>query len=315
MGTIRVAAIQMCAELGAVDHNLSRAESLVREAFGRGAEWVVLPEFFPSAVAFAPVMLNAWQPLDGRPFELMRKLAQEYGGIVGGSFIAKHDADCLNSFLLVFPDGRCLRHDKDIPTLWENAYYIGGSDDGVLETPFGPVGIALCWEQIRSQTARRLFGKVALVLGGSCWWDLAMPVPAKYAQDQLRNIELLAQAPGHLARMLGVPVVHASHAGKFSGRMLGKEMVPYESRYLGQAQIVDGHGEMLARMTPEDGEGVIVADVKFGAVPGERTPIPVGFWTAEPPPIALKAWELGNPLAQEYYVATTRPLLQRASLS
>ena len=65
MGTIQVAAIQMRARVGDVAGNLSHAESLVREAFRPGAEWVILPEFFTSAGAFAPSMLSAWLPLEG----------------------------------------------------------------------------------------------------------------------------------------------------------------------------------------------------------------------------------------------------------
>jgi predicted amidohydrolase len=150
MRSIRVAAIQMRAKVGAVASNLSHAESLVREAFRRGAEWVILPEFFASPVAFTPSMLTAWLPLEGPALELLRKLAREYNGVVGGSFLAKSGQDCFNSFLLVFPNGHYCRHDKDLPTTWENSYYIGGSDDGVLATPAGPVGVALCWELIRS---------------------------------------------------------------------------------------------------------------------------------------------------------------------
>src|SRR5262249_49316032 len=71
MANIRVAAIQMRAKLGAVASNLSHAESLVREAFRRGAEWVILPEFFTSAGAFAPSMLSAWLPLEGPALELL----------------------------------------------------------------------------------------------------------------------------------------------------------------------------------------------------------------------------------------------------
>lgn len=67
---IRVAAVQLHAEVGAVAKNLSRVESLAREAFGSGAEWVILPEFFPTAVAFTPRMLTAWQPLDGPALHL-----------------------------------------------------------------------------------------------------------------------------------------------------------------------------------------------------------------------------------------------------
>src|SRR5262249_56616867 len=99
--------------------------------------------------------------------ELLRKLAREHNGVVGGSFLAKSGRDCFNSFLLVFPNGQYYRHDKDLPTMWEKSYYIGGSDEGVLATPAGPVGAALCWELIRSQTARRLVGKVNFVVGGS----------------------------------------------------------------------------------------------------------------------------------------------------
>lgn len=112
----------------------------MRGAFRQGAEWVILPEFFTSAVAFTPSMLSAWLPLEGPALDVMRRLAREHDGVVGGSFIAKSGKDCFNSFLLVFSDGHYYRHDKDLPTMWENSYYIGGSDDGVLRTPADPVG-------------------------------------------------------------------------------------------------------------------------------------------------------------------------------
>jgi N-carbamoylputrescine amidase len=309
MVPIRVAAVQMRAQVGAVERNLSSAEALVGEAFRRGAQWVILPEFFPSAVAFTPAMLSAWQPLEGPPLQLMRRLAREYDGVVGGSFIAQSGKDCFNSFLLVFPDGRYFRHDKDIPTMWENSYYIGGSDDGVLGTPTGSVGVAMCWELIRTQTARRLLGKVDLVVGGSCWWDLRLPVHPKYAGEQARLRDMLRQAPAHLARMLGVPVVHASHAGEFEGLTPGNESMPYASRYLGESQITDGNGQVLARMTYEDGEGMIMADITPGQAAGVSAPIPDDFWTVELPSGAIKAWDYLNQLGREYYAATVRPIL------
>ncbi|HET6490602.1 MAG TPA: carbon-nitrogen hydrolase family protein [Syntrophales bacterium] len=312
---MRVAAIQMRAEVGAMARNLSSAEALVREAFRHGAQWVILPEFFPSAVAFTPAMLSALQPLEGPALELMRRLAREQDGIVGGSFIAQSGKDCFNSFLLVFPDGRYFRHDKDIPTMWENSYYIGGSDDGILDTPAGPVGVAMCWELIRSGTARRLLGRVDLVVGGSCWWDLRLPVSPRYAGDQARLRDLLRNAPGHLARMLGVPVVHASHAGEFEGLTPGNESMPYNSRYLGETRIVDGHGRELAHMAYEDGEGVITADIAPGNVGGVPEPIPEGFWTGELPVMAARAWEQLNPLGRQYYTTTVRPMLEGGSIA
>ncbi len=258
-------------------------------------------------------MLSAWQPVEGPALQLMRKLAREHDGVVGGSFIAKSGNDCFNSFLLVFPNGQYFRHDKDLPTMWENCYYIGGSDDGVLATPAGSVGVALCWELIRSQTARRLIGKVNLVVGGSCWWDMRLPVPAELVADQMRLIDLLRQAPARLARMLGVPVVNASHAGEFEGLTPGKESKPYASRYLGESQITDGHGKVLAHMTYDDGEGVITADIVPGQVAGVRSPIPGSFWTGELPSTAIKAWEYLNPFGQQYYATTFRPIVEGGS--
>lgn len=309
MASIKVAAVQMRAQVGAVSRNLSSAEALVREAFRHGAKWVILPEFFPSAVAFTPTMLSAWQPLEGPPLQLMRRLAREHDGVVGGSFIAKSGKDCFNSFLLVFPNGQYFRHDKDLPTMWENSYYIGGSDDGVLGTPTGAVGVAMCWELIRSQTARRLLSKVEVVVGGSCWWDLRLPVPPEYAEEQARLRDMLRDAPAHLARMLGVPVIHASHAGEFEGSTPGNESMPYVSRYLGETQITDGHGQVLARMTYEDGEGVITADITPGQV-DVSAPIPDDFWTSALPLGAIEAWEYLNPLGRQYYATTFRPNLE-----
>jgi predicted amidohydrolase len=276
---------------------------------------VILPEFFPSAVAFTPAMLSALQPLEGPALELMRRLAREQDGVVGGSFIAQSGKDCFNSFLLVFPNGQYFRHDKDLPTMWENSYYMGGSDDGILDTPAGSVGVAMCWELIRSRTARRLLGRVDLVVGGSCWWDLRLPVSPRYAGDQAQLRDLLRNAPAHLARMLGVPVVHASHAGEFEGLTPGSESMPYVSRYLGETQITDGDGRVLARMTYEDGEGVITADITPGKVAGASAPIPENFWTGELPSMAAKAWEHLNLLGRQYYAATVRPILEGDSFA
>jgi hypothetical protein len=48
-----------------VEANLKRAEELLDKAFAMGCEMVILPEFFTSAVAFHPDMLNAALPFDG----------------------------------------------------------------------------------------------------------------------------------------------------------------------------------------------------------------------------------------------------------
>jgi len=308
--SIRVAAVQMTAQLADVNANLLKAERLARLAFKRGARWVVLPEFFTSAIAFHPDMAKATEEVDGRPSELLCRLARESKAFVGGSFLAWRGGNAYNSFILALPNGKTLRHDKDYPSYWEACYYVGGSDDGVLSTPDGNVGVALCFEFVRSRTAARLKGKVGMVVGGSCWWGME---DTARADHPLRKwlLDLLQATPGRFARLLGVPVIHASHAGRFEGRSWPGEPTPFPSSYLGETQIVNGRGEILARMAREDGEGVITADVALGEVPGERVAIPDRFWIPEMPAEEIRQWRAQLKSGHEFYVSNTLPALKR----
>jgi hypothetical protein len=122
-----------------------------------------------------------------------------------------------------------------------------------------------------------------------------------------RNLEILAGTPGALARMLGVPFVHASHAGAFEALTPGVEEVPYRSRWLGETQIVDGRGEILARRDHGEGEGVIVAEVTLGRVSQPPAPIPEEFWIPDLPELLLDSWKTLNEHGREYYERVTRP--------
>lgn len=309
---IRMAAIQMCADFGEVDANLDRAERLVRNAFAQDAHWVILPEFFTSAMGFHPKMLDAARPSDGEPYQLLVNLAQKNEGVVGGSFISLKVDHAYNTFVLAFPDGYTFTHDKDLPTMLENCYYIAGNDDGILDTPAGKIGAALCWEFIRTQTLRRLMDKVDLVVGGSCSWDVPENFVGKEA-DELHNylLNMLKDTPAKFAKILGVPVVHASHAGKLAGFNPPDEKIPFHSRFLGETQIVDGHGKILARRTYEEGEGIIFADVKIGRTPDVRPAIPERYWIPDHPKIILQSWEEQNKFGKDYYNSVTLPYRHR----
>jgi predicted amidohydrolase len=295
----------MMAELGNVDANLANAQRLVRIAFERGANWVILPELFSSGNAFHPAMAAATRAIDGPPARLLCDLARQGNAAVGGSFLAWRDGNVYNSFVLALPDGSMHRHDKDYPTFWENCYYIGGNDDGVLSTARGNVGAVLCWEFIRSRTAARLKGKVGMVVGGSGWWSVPPGNPASKM-----NLEIMQATPARFARMLGVPVVHAAHAGNFVGQSWPEQGGTYPSHYLGEAQIVDGKGRILARMSREEGEGVITADISFGSIADEPEPIPDRYWIAEFPETTYGRWEDALKAGHQYYLSTTLPYVE-----
>jgi predicted amidohydrolase len=308
---LRVAAIQMTPKIGDAAANLRQAETLALDALRKGAQWVILPELFSSGAAFHPDMLKAIRPLDGEPAQLLLRLARQGNAHVGGSFLASRQGRVFNTFLLAHPDGTASRHDKDLPTYWENCYYEGGQDDGVLETPIGQVGSVLCWEFIRSQTARRLAGKVRLVVGGSTWWALPDDAPA-YSPLRADNLKMLQQAPPRLARLLGVPVVHGSHTGPFSGFFSPSLAdVAYDSSFLGEAMIVDAKGHILARRAGEEGAGILLAEIELPARPVPAEPIPDAFWLPPELPEPWKeSWQRWLQSGAHYYREVTLPYLK-----
>lgn len=309
--SIQVAAIQMAPVLGDVASNMQQAESLIREAQRDGAKWIILPEMFTSGVAFNDVMLDAIQPFDGAPLKMLKTLAAQGNVVIGGSFLAERNGQVFNTFALVFPDGRVFQHDKDSPTYWENCYYAPGRDDGVMQTPLGPVGSVLCWELIRSRTARRLLGRVNLVVSGSCWWTLPDDVDADNPR-RAANLKMLQEAPPRVARMLGVPVIHGSHAGKFAGNFsLELPDLPYDSSYLGEAMIVDAQGNTLAHRPLADGAGVVSAEISLNEHPTPSEPIPECFWMPDEMPEDWKsAWTRWLDKGPDYYESITLPYLR-----
>ena len=301
----------MSPKLADIESNLNQAEQLVREALRKSAQWVILPEMFTSAAAFHPDMLTTIQPVDGAPLQSMKRLAREGNAVIGGSFLARHNKQVFNTFVLVSPDGTVAHHNKDFPTYWENCYYKKGNDDGVLTTPIGSVGSVLCWEFVRSNTARRLLNKVRMVVGGSCWWTLPDDADAN-SPRRAANLKMLQQAPVRMAQMLGVPVVHGSHAGKFEG-FFSPELadVPYHSAYLGEAMIVDAKGQVLARRAQSAREGVVVAEVLLRGKPVPSESIPENFWIpAEMPDDWKEAWERWFDTGADYYEMVTARYLE-----
>ncbi len=298
--SIIAAAVQMDARLGDVAGNLAR------EAFSRGARWVMLPEFFTSPVGYHYALRHVALPPDGRATQMMCSLAREFNGYVGGSFISAVDGDAVNRYVLAGPDGVLGVHDKDQPTMWENAYYCGGNDDGVIETPVGAVGAAVCWELVRARTVARLAGRVKLVVGGSCWWtlpewDWSHLLSAPFA---LQNRETMRLVPGRFAKLVGAPMIHASHCSSFTCDTPYFPFLPYRSRYLGDAQIVAADGTMLARRPLEEGEGVIGA----GGTIGTREPeaMPDGFWLPGVRFWMKAAWAVQNPHGARQYQKVKR---------
>lgn len=296
----RVAAIQMDAEVGAIRKNLAQADALLREAVEAGARVIALPEFFTTPIVENELLWRCSLPPDNPALDLLKDVATTHGVLVGGSYLEKRGADVFNCYVLVRPDGAVTRHDKDLPTMIENAYYRGGTDDGLHETSMGRVGTAVCWETIRTQTVRRLQTQVDFLLTGSHWW--APPMDWKIGQGFLRrmdqmNREIMRETPATFAKLLGVANIHAAHCGPLRGTIPlwpnGRWSAPFDSYLLGETQIIDNQGNLVARRTHEEGPGVIYADLDLRPSTPQLD-IPNRFWIPELPKRFRFFWHQQN---------------------
>jgi predicted amidohydrolase len=300
---VRVAAVQLEVALGDIERNLAECERLAREAARAGAGLVALPEFFTTGVAFLPELAERALPPDGPATALLTRVAAEEGIWIGGSFLCRDpDGEVRNAFLLAGPDGTLLgRHDKDLPTMWENAFYVGGDDDGVIATPAFVAGAAVCWEFMRTGTARRLAGRVDVVIGGSNWWSVpAWPPRAITARMERRNARTALAAPATFGRYVGAPVVHGAISGSARCPMPDFPGVSYSGHFEGGALVAAADGSLLALRRPEEGSGFAVADVELGRVaPSE--PIPDRYWLHRRGPLPALAWHTQRLHGRRWY--------------
>lgn len=286
--------MQLEVQLGDVERNLAECERLVREAAAEGAALIALPEFFSSGAAFLPEVARAVLPPDAA---FLRRVAREAGAYVGGSFLCRDDdGEIRNAFFLAGPDGEIRgRHDKDLPTMWENALYVGGTDDGIIAADGFAIGAAVCWEYMRTRTVTRLQGKVDLVMGGSNWWSV--PWVPRWERS---NAATALRAPSTFGRYVGAPVVHAAICGEFSCPMPDLPGVTYRGWFEGNALIADAHGAVLALRRREEGSGVVVADVEVGRR-APAAPIPSRYWLHRRGPLPLMAWHTQRLHGRRWY--------------
>jgi predicted amidohydrolase len=310
--TVRVAAVQLEPAIADVAENLRRCEALGDEAGAAGAEWIVLPEFFTTGMAYDERMADAVVDEDGPALALLRRLALRHGARVGGSFLCRDgDGHNRNAYLLVGPDGRRLgRHDKDLPTMWENCFYVGGDDDGVLDAGDGvSAGAAVCWELMRTQTAHRLRGRIDVLIAGSAWWSIPPWPPAPVTRRlEARNARTAAHVASAMAAAIGAPVIHAAHCGPIDCAM-PLSPLRYRGEFEGGAVICDGRGTTVARRDRREGPGIVLADLALGRV-APTAPVPERFWMHRRGALPAFTWAYQRAHGRRWYArhALGRPV-------
>jgi predicted amidohydrolase len=267
---VQVAVVQPRLRVGEVEENLVRLEDLIRDAVHtHRPQLVILPESASSPTVYDRSLARAARPIDGAPLQLFRHLSRELDVVIGGGFLAHRGPDVYASYALAEPDGGVHLSNHNGSTFWGRHYsraMAGRPRRSALATFDGaPVGVACGWEWARADVARHLRHRVQLLLGGTCWPSYPLnwsgPLDRWMHREHHRQVQQARELPRQVARLLGVPVVLASHVGTTSFPAPMASGRSWETELLGESQIVDRDGTVLARLSAADGEGHAAATV------------------------------------------------------
>lgn len=306
---IKVAAIQLATQVGDSSANIAGCERLSLQAVREGARWIALPEFFNTGVSWNPRIVDAIQTTEGTAANFLRDFSARHRVVLGGSFLCRLPDGSVRNRYLCFASGVFVgQHDKDLPSMWENFFYEGGdpADSGVLGTYDNiRVGAAVCWEFMRTMTARRLRNQVDVIIGGSCWWSIPTNYPDWIRRRwELTNSRNTLAAVQDSARLIGAPVIHASHCGVVECPTPGMP-IKYRGYYEGNAAIVDAHGQLVAHRNAAEGEGIVCAEISVGSRSADME-IPERYWLRKRGLLPTIAWHQQRWLGRRWYARNVR---------
>lgn len=264
MKKLMVAAVQMASSPN-VGANLLEAGRWVQEAAARGARLVVLPENFAlMGMSESDKLAAAEEDGAGTMQDFLAKTAERWKvWLVGGTIPIRAGQGRVRASCLVYDDGgrRAGRYDKihlfdvDVPgtseTYRESATIEAGDRPLVMDTPFGKLGIAICYDLRFPEQFRRMAESGLDILAvpaaftartGAAHWDILV---------RARSVENLCYTV-------------ASDQGGF--HLNGRETY-------GHSMIVDPWGKTLASLP--SGAGVVAAEIDGGQLEKVRAAFPV----------------------------------------
>lgn len=256
----KVAAVQMASGPN-VTGNLDEARRLIEKAVEQGARLVVLPEYFPiMGIKDTDKIAVREQPGSGPIQEFLAETARKYKiWLVGGSvpLAASTPDKVLNSCLVFDEVGEQVgRYDKihlfNLELGNERYHEASTIEPGnkvvVVDSPFGRIGLAVCYDLRFPELFRAMHGADIIVLPsaftettGKMHWE---PLLRARAIENLAYVIAAAQGGYHV-----------------SGR---------ETH--GHSMIVDPWGRILDEMSR--GSGVVVAEVNRGYQASLRASLP-----------------------------------------
>jgi predicted amidohydrolase len=255
-----------CVQLRSSDdvaENIRTTSAFVREAHSKGAQFIATPE---NTTLMAPdggaKLAQSYDEATDPALPVFRALAEELGIwlLIGSLAIKVSETKTANRQFLIDPKGRITARyskihlfDVDLPSgeKYRESNTVAGGDAAVLaDTPWGRIGLTICYDMRFPQLYRALAQKGAFLL----------TAPSAFTETTGKahwHVLLRARAIESGAFVLA-PAQGGTHA---NGR-----------KTYGHSLIIAPWGEILAEAGTEP--GIILADIDPAAVTDARTRVP-----------------------------------------
>src|SRR5579872_6190471 len=168
MTTLRAALIQTCTP-ASQEAALKEIEPLIRQAAAQGAQLIVTPEGSNFLQRDRAALLKVLKPLEQDPFvQGVVALAAELKVwiLIGSALVAEGEGRAANRAALVDDAGRIVAtydklhmFDVDLPSgerYRESSLYEAGREAKVADTPWGRLGLSICYDMRFPQLYRAL---------------------------------------------------------------------------------------------------------------------------------------------------------------
>jgi N-carbamoylputrescine amidase len=241
------------------NENLAKAEWKVREAAARGAQVICLQELFRSQYFCREENAELFalaESIPGPSTEALGKLARELKVVIVTSLFERRAAGLYhNTAAVLGPDGEIAglyrkMHIPDDPLYFEKYYFTPGDlGFGSIATPYGKLGVLVCWDQWYPEGARiaALSGADLLVYPTAIGWH-----PSEKAQYGAAQLDAWRTIQRAHAIANGVYVAAVNRVGYEGPPDHGLE-------FWGSSFVADPFGQVIAQASC-DQEEILIAD-------------------------------------------------------
>ena len=249
------------------ERNLAHAIEMVREAAGRGAHVVCLPELFQTQYFCQredAALFDLAEPIPGPTTTQLSQVARQQKIVLVASLFEKRAPGVYHNTAAIFDSDGSLKgiyrkmHIPDDPLYYEKFYFTPG-DLGfkAFDTEPAKIGTLVCWDQWYPEGARltAMQGATVLFYPTAIGWHPAEKEPYGVAQhDAWRTIQR-AHAIAN-----GVYVGVVNRVGHETGNIRGNEVKGAGLEFWGGSFLADPFGQVVAEAS-SDKEEILIGEV------------------------------------------------------